>query len=71
MSFSQKKVIADISGRQDEKEEDVHELKRLTERFSENERTQQANQIAFGDQISGIRKQFSHFFSTKPMDGQV
>lgn len=71
MSFTQKEAINRIMNWQSQKEEEMNELKQLTNRFAENERTKRAKEIAFGERLEGLRNQFSQFFSTKPQEGQT
>jgi hypothetical protein len=70
MSFTQKEILNQILNWQNKKEEEVQELKRLTNRFAENERTKKAKDIAFSERLEGMRNQFSQFFSAIPQDEQ-
>ncbi len=70
MSFTQKEIINQILNWKSQKDQEMGELKRLTNRFAENERTKRAKEVAFGERLEGLRNQFSQFFSTKPQEGQ-
>ena len=70
MSFTQKEIINQILNWQSQKDQEMGELKRLTNRFAENERTKRAIEVAFSERLEGLRNQFSQFFSTKPQEGQ-
>lgn len=69
MSFTQKEIIDEILNWQKQKGEEVRELKRMTNRFSKNERTQKATEVAFGERLTDLRSQFSQFFSRQPQEG--
>lgn len=71
MSYTQKEIINQILNLQSQKDAEMTELKRLTNRFAENERTEQAKEIAFGEKLEGLRNQFSQFFSANPKEGQA
>lgn len=66
MSFTQKEILNQLLSWQNKKEEEVHELNRLTNRFAENERTKKAKDIVFSERFEGLRNQFSQFFSAEP-----
>lgn len=70
MSFTQKEILNPILNWQSQKDQEMGELKRLTNRFAENERTKRAKEVAFSERLEGLRNQFSQFFSTKPQEGQ-
>lgn len=70
MSFTQKEILSQILNWQNKKDEEVQELKRLTNRFAENERTKKAKDTAFSERLEGLRNQFSQFFSATPMEEQ-
>lgn len=70
MSFTQKEVIHHIMKWQNQKDAEMGELKRLTNRFAENDRTNKAKDIAFSEKLEGLRNQFSQFFRMKPQEGQ-
>ncbi len=70
MSFTQKEVIHHIMKWQNQKDVEMGELKRLTNRFAENDRTKKAKDIAFSERLEKLRNQFSHFFKMKPQEGQ-
>ncbi|MFZ3229891.1 MAG: hypothetical protein WA160_06790 [Pseudobdellovibrio sp.] len=70
MSFTQKEVIQQIFNWQSQQDEEMDELKRLTNRFAENERSKKAKDIAFNERLEGLRNQFSQFFSAKTQEGQ-
>lgn len=69
MSFTQREIIDEILKWQKQKGDEVRELKRMTNRFSQNERTQKATEVAFGERLSDLRSQFSQFFSRQPQEG--
>lgn len=71
MSFTQKEIINQILNWKNQKDAEPSELKRLTNRFKENERTEQAKEIAFGKRLEGLRNQFSQFFSAIPKEGHT
>lgn len=64
MSFTQKEIIKQILEWQSKKEDEVRELKKMTNYFLENDRTKKAREVAFSDELSELRNQFSSFFST-------
>lgn len=70
MSFTQKEVINEILKKQTESNDEVAELKRLSSRFAENERTKKAKEIAFSDGLADLRGRFSQFFNQRPQEGQ-
>lgn len=70
MSFTQKEILNQILNWQSQKDQEMGELKRLTNRFAENERTKRAEEVAFSERLEGLRNQFSQFFSPKPQGGQ-
>lgn len=70
MSFTQKEILNQILNWLNKKEEEGQELKRLTNRFAENERTKKAKDIAFSERLEGMRNQFSQFFSAIPQEEQ-
>lgn len=70
MSFTQKEIIHHIVKWQSQKDAEMEELKRLTNRFAENDRTKKAKDIAFSERMERLRNQFSQFFRTKPQEGQ-
>ena len=69
MSFTQREIIDEILKWQKQKGDEVRELKRMKNRFSQNERTQKAIEVAFGERLTDLRSQFSQFFSRQPQDG--
>lgn len=71
MSFTQKEIIEEILSWQKQKGDEVRELKRMTEKFAENDRTKRAKEIAFSERLEGLRSQFSSFFSTKPQEAKL
>jgi hypothetical protein len=71
MSFTQKEIINQILNLQTQKDAEMNELKRLTNRYAENDRTKQAKEMAFSERLEGLRNQFSQFFSQRPQGGQV
>ena len=71
MSFTQKEIINQILNLQTQKDAEMSELKKLTNRFAENERTKQAKEVAFGERLEGLRNQFSQFFSASPKENQT
>lgn len=71
MSFTQKEIINQILNWKSQKDAEMRELKQLTNRFAENERTKRAKEVAFNERLDGLRNQFSQFFSTKPQEGQL
>lgn len=70
MSFTQKEILNQVLNWQSQKDQEMGELKRLTNRFAENERTKRAREVAFSERLEGLRNQFSQFFSTKPQEDQ-
>jgi hypothetical protein len=70
MSFTQREILNQILSWQNMKEEELQELKRLTNRFAENERTIKAKDTAFSERLDGLRSQFSQFFSARPLEEQ-
>ncbi|PIU01238.1 MAG: hypothetical protein COT74_01660 [Bdellovibrionales bacterium CG10_big_fil_rev_8_21_14_0_10_45_34] len=71
MSFTQKEIIEEILSWQKTKSDEVQELKRMTTKFAENERTKRAKEVAFGERLEGLRRQFSSFFSNQPQEAKV
>lgn len=71
MSFTQKEIINQILNWKNQKDAEMSELKELTNRFAENERTKRAKEIAFGERLEGLRNQFSQFFSASPKENQT
>lgn len=71
MSFTQKEIINQILNWKSQKDAEVSELKQLTNRFAENERTKRAKEVAFGERLEGLRNQFSQFFSASPKENQT
>ena len=51
MSFTQKEILHQLLSWQNKNDEGVQELKRLTNRFAENERTKKAKDIAFSERL--------------------
>lgn len=70
MSFTQKEIINQILNWKNQKDAEMKELKHLTNRFAENERTKRAKEIAFGERLDGLRNQFSQFFFVNPKEPQ-
>lgn len=71
MSFTQKEIINQILNLQTQKDAEMSELKKLTNRFAENERTKRAKEVAFSERLGGLRNQFSQFFSASPKENQT
>lgn len=71
MSFTQKEIINQILSLQTQKDAEMSELKKLTNRFAENERTKQAKEVAFSERLEGLRNQFSQFFYANPKENQT
>jgi len=70
MSFTQKELLGEILNWKNKNDEELQELKRLTNRFAENEQTKRAKEVAFSEKLEGLRNQFSQFFSSTPQEGQ-
>ena len=71
MSFTQKEIINQILNWKSQKDAEMRELKHLTNRFAENERTKRAKEVAFSERLEGLRNQFSQFFSANPKENQT
>lgn len=71
MSFTQKEIINQILNLQTQKDAEMSELKKLTNRFAENERTKHAKEVAFSQRLEGLRNQFSQFFHANPKENQT
>lgn len=71
MSFTQREIIDQILNWQSQKDGEVRELKRMSESFSENDRTKRANEIVFSNKLEGLRSQFSSFFWTQPKEAKL
>lgn len=71
MSFTQKEILNQILNWKNQKDAEMNELKHLTNRFAENERTKRAKEVAFSERLDGLRNQFSQFFSANPKENQT
>lgn len=70
MSFTQKEVIEEILEWQKQKGAEVRELRRMNAKYTENERTKRAKEVAFSERLEGLRSQFSSFFTNKPREAK-
>lgn len=71
MSFTQREIIDQILNWQSQKDGEVRELKRMSESFAENDRTNRAKEIGFSEKLEGLRSQFSSFFWTQPKEAKL
>jgi len=71
MSFTQKEIIDQILNWQSQKDDEVRELKRISNQFAENDRSKKAKEIAFGEKLDRLRNQFSSFFWTQPKETKL
>ncbi len=71
MSFTQKEIIEEILNWQKQKGDEVRELKRMTAKFAENDRTKRAKEVAFSERLEGLRSQFSSFFFNQPKEAKL
>ena len=65
MSLKPKEIVRQMQDWQRKKDEEVLELKRITNRFKENERTAKAKEVGFSERLDEFRDRFGHFFSVK------
>ncbi|GEM_PF-4413119 len=71
MSFTQKEIINQILNWKNQKDAEMRELKHLTNRFAENDRTKRAKEVAFSERLEGLRNQFSQFFYANLKENQA